>query len=143
MTFQPGANNYAVAFGTRPDSVEVPHIDIRAPASTDVNYPIGKLWINTVTGSQYVLTALSSLGGTLAATWIPAALASGTTAAMIAGAVTTLNAAVTPTSTIVYARNITGGTAGNVSITAQTLGSFTLTSSSGSETSTYNYYVTN
>jgi hypothetical protein len=46
MGFQPGANLYTAGFGSRPENVEVPHIDTRAPAASDVNYPVGKSWIN-------------------------------------------------------------------------------------------------
>lgn len=68
----------------------------------------------------------------------------GTTAMMSGtpGTVTTLNSAVTTSSVIVYARDTTGGTPGHVSITAQSAGSFTLTST-GNETSTFNYVVVN
>jgi hypothetical protein len=58
------------------------------------------------------------------------------------GAVTVSNSAVTTSSVIVYSRNVTGGTPGQVSITAQSAGSFTLTST-GNETSTFNYVVVN
>ncbi len=67
----------------------------------------------------------------------------GTTAAMSAGAVTTANTSVTTSSIILYARATGGGTQGNVEISAQTTGSFTLTSTSGSETSTFNYLIIN
>ena len=68
----------------------------------------------------------------------------GVTAAMSGtpGAVTVTNSSVLSTSTIIYSRNVTGGTEGNVSITAQTTGSFTLTST-GNETSTFNYLIIN
>lgn len=59
------------------------------------------------------------------------------------GAVTVTSTAVTTSSIILYSRATTGGTAGNVSITAQTTGSFTLTSTSTSETSTFNYLIIN
>ena len=44
MTTQPGANIYTQGFGSRPENVEVPHLDVRAPTTTDVLYPIGKKW---------------------------------------------------------------------------------------------------
>ena len=67
---------------------------------------------------------------------------SGTSAAMTGtpGEVAVANALVKSTSTIVYSRATTGGTPGHVSITAQTDGSFTLTST-GNETSTFNYVI--
>jgi|GEM_PF-3073136 len=68
----------------------------------------------------------------------------GTTAVMSGspGAVTTTSTAVTTSSIILYSRDTTGGTAGQVSITAQTTGSFTLTSTAA-ETSTFNYLIIN
>jgi hypothetical protein len=41
-----------------------------------------------------------------------------------------------------FSRKTTGGTPGQVSITAQSAGSFTLTST-GNETSTFNYLIIN
>jgi len=68
----------------------------------------------------------------------------GTTAAMSGspGAVTVSSTAVTTSSIILFSRNVTGGTPGQVSITAQSAGSFTLTST-GNETSTFNYLIIN
>ena len=67
----------------------------------------------------------------------------GTTAAMIAGVVTVASTAVTTSSIILYSRDTSGGTAGQVAISAQSAGSFTLTSSSNTETSTFNYLIIN
>lgn len=58
MMFQPGADVYTQGFGSRPENVEVPHIDLRAPNTTDYFYPIGKRWINSVTQTEYVLTGI-------------------------------------------------------------------------------------
>jgi hypothetical protein len=69
MTIQPGANVYTQGFGSRPENVEVPHIDLRAPAVTDVLYPIGKRWINTVASTEYSLTSFSSALGVVTANW--------------------------------------------------------------------------
>jgi hypothetical protein len=67
---------------------------------------------------------------------------SGTTDAMTGtpGEVVVTNPLVKATSVIIFNRATTGGTAGQVSITAQTDGSFTLTSSAN-ETSTFNYFI--
>jgi hypothetical protein len=70
MTFQPGANLYTQGFGSRPENVEVPHYDVRPPNSTDVNYPLGKRWLDTVGQDIWELVALSSAGGVLSATWV-------------------------------------------------------------------------
>ena len=68
MSFQPGADVYTQGFGSRPENIEVPHIDVRAPAATDVNYPVGKVWIYAANGS-YRLLSLSSVAGVLSANW--------------------------------------------------------------------------
>ena len=68
MSFQPGADVYTQAFGSRPENVEVPHIDVRAPTTTDTQYPIGKRWINIGVG-EYTLLSQTSIGGTLSANW--------------------------------------------------------------------------
>jgi len=68
----------------------------------------------------------------------------GTSAAMSGtpGAVTVATTASSATCKIFYARNITGGTPGEVSITAQNGTGFTLTST-GNETSTFNWWIIN
>jgi hypothetical protein len=65
MTFQPGAVINTQGFGSRPENVEVPHIDTRAPTASDVGYPIGKDWVDTVANVAYKLTSQSSVGGKL------------------------------------------------------------------------------
>ncbi len=60
MTFQPGANLYTQGFGSRPENVEVPHIDVRAPNPTDILYPIGKNWVNQAANNVYELTSQTS-----------------------------------------------------------------------------------
>jgi len=66
--FQPGANNYAVAVGTNPENVSVPHIDIRAPAASDYLYPLGKRWLDVGVG-EYVLLSNSVVNGVYTANW--------------------------------------------------------------------------
>lgn len=69
VQFQPGANLYTQGFGSRPESVEVPHIDVRAPAATDKQYPIGKKWVDKVANKTYTLTSFSSALGVVSANW--------------------------------------------------------------------------
>ena len=69
MGFQPGANLYGIGVGARPENVEVPHLDTRAPAASDVNYPVGKVWVNTAGNAVYVLTSLSAFNGAVTANW--------------------------------------------------------------------------
>lgn len=69
MTFPQGANLYGIGIGTRPENVEVPFVSNVAPSASDYNFPIGKHWIVTGVG-EYVLVALSNVGGTTTATWV-------------------------------------------------------------------------
>ena len=69
MTVQHGANLYTQGFGSRPENVEIPHIDVRPPGVTDVNYPIGKRWIDQIGNAAYTLTSVSASLGTLSANW--------------------------------------------------------------------------
>ena len=67
----------------------------------------------------------------------------GTSAAMTAGVVTVATTACSATAKVFYSRATTGGTPGNVSITAQDGTGFTLTSTSNTETSTFNWWIIN
>lgn len=67
----------------------------------------------------------------------------GTSAAMVAGAVTVATTACSATAKVFYSRATLGGAAGHVSITAQDGTGFTLTSGSATETSTWNWWVIN
>ncbi len=67
----------------------------------------------------------------------------GTSAAMTAGEVIVATTASSATVKIFYSRATTGGTTGDVSITAQDGTGFTLTSTSNTETSTFNWWIIN
>lgn len=67
----------------------------------------------------------------------------GTSAAMTAGAITVATTASSGSAKIFYSRATTGGTPGDVSITAQSGTGFTLTSTSNTETSTFNWWIIN
>ena len=69
MAFQPGAVVNTQSFGNRPENVEVPHIDNRAPTSSDNNYPIGKRWVDTVAGNEYSLTSIVIISDVNSANW--------------------------------------------------------------------------
>lgn len=76
--FQPGANLYAANVGMRPENIEVPHYDVRAPTTTDfINYPLGKWWVWPGNGI-WELNNISTAGGTTSATWIQLANGNGT-----------------------------------------------------------------
>lgn len=74
MAFQPGSVNYTQGFGSRPETIEVPHVDVRAPTSSDVLYPIGKWWLY-IGNSLWYLYSQSSSGGTLVSNWVQVASA--------------------------------------------------------------------
>jgi len=76
MAFQNGANLYTQGFGSRPESVEIPHLDVRAPTTTDILYPVGKRWIFVNTAAYELIGLTSSLGVT-SATWVQVADADG------------------------------------------------------------------
>ena len=121
---------------------------------------IGNATGNTaVTGSLTATTTLTATLGAITATngnlvmgtagnkiIVPtgANASAGTSAAMSGtpGAVTVATTASSGTALIFYARNVTGGTMGNVSITAQDGTGFTLTSDAN-ETSTFNWWIIN
>lgn len=76
MTFQPGATLYTQSFGSRPENVEVPHYDVRAPRSSDVLYPIGKVWI-WPNNAIYQLLGVTTSQGVTTATWVQLSDSSG------------------------------------------------------------------
>lgn len=65
----------------------------------------------------------------------------GTTAAMVAGVIATSTTAITANSIVLFSRKTTGGTTGDVSYTIVAGTSFTLTSTSNTETSTFDYMI--
>lgn len=69
MTFQPGANVYTQGFGSAPENVQVPHIENREPTIYDIDYPIGKAWVNPSANEEYVLTSLNVSNGVTTADW--------------------------------------------------------------------------
>lgn len=69
MTTPTPANLYTQGFGSRAENVEIPTFQTRAPASTDINWPLGKRWVNTSANSEYSLTSVSASNGALSANW--------------------------------------------------------------------------
>jgi len=69
MSIQPGANLYTQGFGSRPENVEVPTVQSRAPTSADTNYPIGKRWIYLNNG-EYSLVEITITNNIPSATWV-------------------------------------------------------------------------
>jgi hypothetical protein len=69
MPFQPGAMLNTQSFANRPENIEVPHYDVRAPSSQDINYPIGKTWLDQLNLVEYILLALTTSNGITSANW--------------------------------------------------------------------------
>lgn len=80
---QPGAMLYTAGFGSRPENVEVPVIQNRAPATTDSNYSVGKNWIDSTNNAAYVLTSLYSSAGVISANWQQTGAATGAVASVV------------------------------------------------------------
>jgi len=117
MSFQPGAVLNTQAFGNRAENVEVPHIDTRAPTSSDYLYPIGKYWINKSANTVYFLTSQSSSASGTTSNW--QLIDSGTSA--LSTLTDTANTVVSPVSNNIKI----AGTANQVTSTAGT-GTITL-----------------
>jgi len=66
---QPGAQLYTAGFGLRPENVEVPHYDVRAPTSADANFPLGKRWIDYIGQNEYSLVAFATSNAITSAVW--------------------------------------------------------------------------
>ena len=107
-------------------------------AGTSITATLGNI---TATNGNLVL---SSAGNKLVIhATTPLSDSVGTTAVMSSGVIAVSTTACTTSSKIIYSRATLGGTAGEVAISSQTTGSFTLTSSSNTETSTFNYQIIN
>lgn len=65
----PGAVLYTQSFGTRPEGVEVPFIASRNPVASDVNFPVGKMWINKADNGVFVLTSFTTSNGITSSNW--------------------------------------------------------------------------
>lgn len=66
---QPSGALYSSNAGIHYENVEVPVLQARPPFPTDVIYPIGKRWIDTLDLTVYTLVGLTSAGGQLTAIW--------------------------------------------------------------------------
>lgn len=68
--FQPGAMLYTQSFASRPEGVEVPVYQTRAPTTADWNFPIGKNWVDQSGLATYQLVDVTSSIGVNSATWV-------------------------------------------------------------------------
>ena len=71
MSIQPGTALYGQNVGIHAQNVEIPFIPKppRAPTANDVLYPLGKRWLNSSTGNEYVLGSQTNSSGVLQSTW--------------------------------------------------------------------------
>jgi hypothetical protein len=107
MPSQPGAVINTQGFGNRPENVEVPHLDVRAPGLTDIRFPIGKTWVDTIHGNYYVLCNFNTSAGVTTANWAFLGATSGDLDSLTTDDTTV----VTPTAgTIIFTGNATQGT---------------------------------
>ena len=123
MTIQPGAVLNTFAFGNRPEGVEVPVIQRRAPTSSDWNYPIGKQWVDRLGGQCYFLSSVTSSAGVNTANWVFLGGASGTVT-LVGGTATVTTPFVTANSKIVLSRQGIGAT-GAAALGILTVGTIT------------------
>ncbi len=146
MSFPSSAVLNTQGFGNRPENVEIPFYSVVAPASTNVNFPLGKRWITS--SGEYVLTSFTSSNGALIANWTGLGAsglvidAAGVSNPMVAGLLTVTNSKVTSSSIIIYSGN-TLNNPGIWGLQGQTTGSFQITSDNSADTSTFNYIVVN
>ena len=127
MTIQPGAMLYTQSFGSRPESVEVPHYAARVPTAMDWNYPIGKLWIWQANSIWMLLNVVGQLGVNTA-TWVQLSDANGGILSVLgtANQITATDAAGVITLTTPAAFIAPGSIAATTTLTA-TLGAITAT----------------
>lgn len=135
------ANQITVTAGTNKLTFSLPSALVAPGSVTATTTLTATLGAITATNGNLVLAAA---GNKLVIHATTAASDSvGTTAAMTSGAVTITSSAITASSKIIYSRRLLGTVGGNVSITAQTGGSATLTSDQATETSTFDYLIIN
>lgn len=69
MSSQPPAMLYTQGFGSYPENVEIPVVSTASPGTNNINYPIGKRWINTSANAEYVLTSKTTSAGVTTGAW--------------------------------------------------------------------------
>lgn len=148
MTVPVGANLYTQGFGSRPEGVEIPFYSTGSPTSSNINFPLGKRWINTASNNIYTLTSFSSVGGVRTAVWSSAGAGafiitgSGTATFGAGSTVTITDPTVLPSSKILLSGSSLSSTVGDWSSVPGT-GSFVATSDQAGDTSTFFYAIIN
>lgn len=129
----------AGATGANPAWTASPSVTGSFTAGTSITATLGNI---TATNGNLVLSAAGNKLQVHATTAASDSVGVSGVMAGTPGAVTVTTSACTASSVILFSRATTSGTPGQVSITAQAGGSFTLTST-GNETSTFNYLIIN
>ncbi len=70
MNFPVPTQSYTQGTGSASNSVFITTFNNRAPNGNDIQYPVTKRWVNTVTFKEYILTGFSTAGGASQAIWI-------------------------------------------------------------------------
>ena len=144
-----GAMLYTQGYGSRPENVEVPHIDSRNPTVEDINYPIGKRWVNTALNTVFSLTSFSYANLQQNAIWTSlsglqiSAVGTGT---LVNSTAVVMNSAVASTSLIFIVYGVESGQVGFVEVLPSNVlqGQFTVTSTqSSTDDSDFYYFVVN
>ncbi len=137
---------YAQSFGTANENIAIPFVSDINPGYSDVNFPLGKRWINTLTNAVY---SLSSIQNNIA-TWLSLnyiyEISYSAYAIISGGSGFISNVNIHPNSIIlVYAKTSDGNPGvGNVSISSVMEGSFILTVSDYTSSITiYSYTIIN
>ncbi len=151
MSSQLGAMLYTQGSASRPENIEIPFLSNVAPSSSNVNFPLGKRWIDQTGNQEYVLTSFTSFANMLSANWTVLAgtfngiSSLGTTDALSNGSVSVSDATCLSTSQIfITAKNISG-TAGHWFIPPGniTAGNFIINSTQTSDASSFTYMIVN
>lgn len=144
-----GAMLYTQAFGSRPQNLEVPHIDVRNPTVDDIIFPVGKRWINTAGNTVFSLTSFSYQNLQKIANWTSLAgfqIAGAGSGTLVNSVSVVTNSAITPTSLIFFQYTNFNGTTGFGYVNPSTViqGQFTLQSfDSSSDDASFYYIVVN
>jgi hypothetical protein len=132
---EPSAMLYTQGFGSATNALSVPHYDKRAPGVTDINYPLGKFWLNTLNGNSYQLGYFSVSNGVTSANWTFLGSAAGTLntlttddATVVSPSVGNINiAGASPLSTTGSGSTVTINLSGTVPVASGGTGATTLT----------------
>ena len=127
MGFQPGVMIYTQGFGSSPENLQVPHYDVRAPTSSDINYPVGKWWLWVGNSLYYLLSQSSGVTGTTS-NWVEVVNSSGDVLSVVgtANQITVTTSSGTATISLPSAITTPGSLTTTTSLTA-TLGAITAT----------------